>query len=159
MRFRNRFVRTKHYLRSTAAGRLVDRGFAYQRDGGALANALRLPANTANTSVMVNRNQLLALWEGGPPHELDLDTLDTIGPSNLGGALKGAVRAYSAHYTYDPAANTKVNFGFDPYFPRIDLGHALRGRAAASGGAGCGSWPRRRCRGCACGSTRPAPTV
>lgn len=127
VRFRNRFVRTKHYLKSTAAGRLVDRGFAYQRDGGTLANALRLPANTANTSVMVNRNQLLALWEGGPPHELDLDTLDTIGPSNLGGALKGAVRAYSAHYTYDPAANTKINFGFDPYFPRIDLRHVLRG--------------------------------
>lgn len=127
VRFRNRFVRTKHYLKSTAAGQLVDRGFAYQRDGGTLANALRLPANTANTSVMVNRNQLLALWEGGPPHELDLDTLDTIGPSNLGGALKGAVRAYSAHYTYDPATNTKINFGFDPYFPRIDLRHALRG--------------------------------
>ncbi len=32
VRFRNRFVRTKHYLRSTAAGRLVDRGFAYQRE-------------------------------------------------------------------------------------------------------------------------------
>lgn len=127
VRFRNRFVRTKHYLRSTAAGRLVDRGFAYQRDGGAFANALRLPANTANTSVMVNRNELLALWEGGPPHELDLDSLDTIGLSNLGGALKGPVRAYSAHYTYDPARGTKVNFGFDPYFPRVDLRRLLAG--------------------------------
>lgn len=127
VRFRNRFVRTRHYLRSTAAGRLVDRGFAYQRPGGPPANALRLPANTANTSVMVNRNQLLALWEGGPPHELDLDTLDTIGRCNLRGALRGPVRAYSAHYRYNPMTNTKVNFGFDPYVPRIDPGHALRG--------------------------------
>lgn len=123
VRFRNRFVRTKHYLKSTAAGRLVDRGFAYQRRGGVLGNALRLPANTANTSVMVNPGQLLALWEGGPPHELDLDTLDTRGLCDLGGVLKGPVRAYSAHYTYDPIAGTKVNFGFDPYFPRI----AIRG--------------------------------
>lgn len=121
VRFRNRFVRTRHYVRSTAAGRLVGRGLAYQRRGGVLGNALRPPANTANTSVMVNREQLLALWEGGRPHELDLDTLDTVGLCSLGGALKGPIGAYSAHYTYDPVADTRVNFGFDPYFPRIDL--------------------------------------
>lgn len=127
VRFRNRFVQTKHYLRATAAGRLVDRGTAHQRPGGVLGNALRPPANTANTSVMVNPGQLLALWEGGRPHALDLDTLDTIGRCSLDGALQGPLGAYSAHYTYDPAAGTKVNFGFDPYFPRLDLAWALRG--------------------------------
>lgn len=121
VRFRNRFVRTRHYQRATKAGRLVDRGLNQQRRGGVLGNALRLPANTANTGVMVNPGQLLALWEGGRPHALDPDSLETLGPCNLGGALKGPSRAYSAHYTYDPVANTKVNFGFDPYFPRIDL--------------------------------------
>jgi all-trans-8'-apo-beta-carotenal 15,15'-oxygenase len=130
VRFRNRFVRTKHYLRSTEAGRLVDRGFSSQRPGGPLANALRLPANTANTSVLINRDRLLALWEGGRPHELDLDTLETFGMCSLGGALKGPIGAYSAHYTYDPVANTTVNFGFDPYFPRLDARWALRGGQA-----------------------------
>ncbi|MEZ0363226.1 carotenoid oxygenase family protein [Mycobacterium sp. pUA109] len=127
VRFRNRFVRTRHYRRVTAAGRLVDRGFAYQRPGGVVGNALRLPANTANTSVMVAPDQLLALWEGGRPHALDLDTLDTRGLCSLGGVLRGPVGAYSAHYTYDPVAGTKVNFGFDPYFPRLDPARALRG--------------------------------
>jgi all-trans-8'-apo-beta-carotenal 15,15'-oxygenase len=127
VRFRNKFVRTRHYVRSTEAGRVVDRGFSSQRPGGSLASAFRLPANTANTSVMVNPDRLLALWEGGRPHELDLDTLDTIGLTSLCGALKGPVGAYSAHYSHDPVADTKINFGFDPYFPRIDLPWALRG--------------------------------
>ncbi|MDH6247715.1 carotenoid oxygenase family protein [Mycobacterium sp. OTB74] len=127
VRFRNRFVRTRHYERSLETGRPAGRGLAYQRPGGLLANAFRLPVNTANTNVMVNADQLLALWEGGRPHELDLDTLDTIGLCNLGGALKGPVAAYSAHYTYDPVADTKVNFGFDPYFPRLDSHGILRG--------------------------------
>jgi all-trans-8'-apo-beta-carotenal 15,15'-oxygenase len=138
VRFRNKFVRTRHYVRSTEAGRIVDRGFSSQRPGGPLASAFRLPANTANTSVMVNPDRLLALWEGGRPHELDLDTLDTFGLTSLGGALKGPVGAYSAHYTYDPAARTKINFGFDPYFPRLDLPWALRGAR--------GSERRRRIR-------------
>lgn len=131
VRFRNRFVRTKHYLRSTEAGKPVARGFSSQRPGGILANAMRLPANTANTSVMVNNECLLALWEGGRPHELDLDTLDTVGLSDLGGVLKGPVGAYSAHYTVDPVAGTKLNFGFDPYFPRLDLRWALNAVTAS----------------------------
>lgn len=80
---------------------------------------------------MINPDRLLALWEGGRPHELDPDTLDTIGLSSLGGALKGPVGAYAAHYTYDPNTDTKVNFGFDPYYPRLDLPWALRGTRGA----------------------------
>jgi all-trans-8'-apo-beta-carotenal 15,15'-oxygenase len=131
VRFRNRFVRTRHYLRSTEAGKLVGRGFSSQHSGGVLASAFRLPSNTANTSVMVNPDRLLALWEGGRPHELDLDTLETVGLTSLGGALKGPVGAYSAHYTYDPVADTRVNFGFDPYYPRLDLPWVLRGSRGA----------------------------
>ncbi len=127
IRFRNRFVRTKHYQRSLAAGLPTGRGMAYQRPGGVRANAFRLPTNTANTNVMINADRLLALWEGGRPHELDLDTLETIGMCDLGGALKGPVAAYSAHYTYDPVSGTKVNFGFDPYFPRLDMRGVLHG--------------------------------
>ncbi|MDN4518970.1 carotenoid oxygenase family protein [Mycolicibacterium austroafricanum] len=131
VRFRNRFVRTRHFVQSTRAGRPIGRGFSAQRPGGIRANALRLPVNTANTSVMMNNDRLLALWEGGRPHELDPDSLDTYGMSDLGGALRGPVGAYSAHYTLDPETGAKVNFGFDPYFPRIDLRWALRGVSGA----------------------------
>jgi all-trans-8'-apo-beta-carotenal 15,15'-oxygenase len=116
-------VRTRHYVRSTAAGRMVGRGLAAQRPNGLRGNILRLPDNTANTNVMIGNDRLLALWEGGNPHAMDLDTLNTIGLCSLEGALKGPVGAYSAHYKVDPATGSTVNFGFDPYFPRIDLRH------------------------------------
>ncbi|MFA5709423.1 carotenoid oxygenase family protein [Mycolicibacterium sp.] len=118
--FRNRFVRTDHYRTTTAAGAMVQRGVTQQRPGGPLANIGRLPANTANTSVMLEPDSLLALHEGGRPHRMDLDTLDTLGMCSLGGALQGPAGAFSAHYTHDPVHNTSVNFGFDPYYPRID---------------------------------------
>lgn len=123
VRFKNRFVRTQHYLRTTAAGQMVQRGFSYQRPGGIRANAFRLPANTANTNVLVGNDQLLALWEAGRPHAMDLDTLNTIGLCSLDRVLKGPIGAYSAHHTYDAVKDSRVNFGFEPYFPRIDLRH------------------------------------
>ncbi len=118
--FRNRFVRTKHYLETTKAGAMVKRGFVFQRPGGLWSNIGRQPANTANTSVMLEADSLLALHEGGRPHRLDLDTLNTIGACSLGGALQGPTGAYSAHYTYDPIKQSYVNFGIDPIYPRID---------------------------------------
>ncbi|MBO2455770.1 carotenoid oxygenase family protein [Actinomadura barringtoniae] len=121
VRFRNRFVRTKQYVRGERAGRMTTRGLGQQRPGGVAANALRGPANTANTSVLVHNQRLLALWEAGRPYVLDLDSLETLGQTNLGGTLKGLLGAYSAHYVQDPHTGSVVNFGFDPYLPRLDL--------------------------------------
>src|SRR5256885_14164367 len=67
VRFRNRFVRTKQYLKSEKAGRMATRGLGTQRPGGLPANALRGPANVANTSVLVQGERLFAPWEGGRP--------------------------------------------------------------------------------------------
>lgn len=121
VRFRNRFVRTRQYVRGERAGRMTTRGVGRQRPGGIAGNALRGPANTANTNVLVHNDRLLALWEAGRPHELDIDTLETVGTTDLGGVLKGVLGAYSAHYCHDPATGSVVNFGFDPYLPRLDL--------------------------------------
>lgn len=49
VRFRNRYVRTRTFERSSRDGK-PSRGFGTQRLGGALANALRFPENMANTS-------------------------------------------------------------------------------------------------------------
>jgi all-trans-8'-apo-beta-carotenal 15,15'-oxygenase len=86
-----------------------------------LANAFRPAANTANTNVMLATDSLLALHEGGRPHRLDPDTLNTIGMCSLSGVLRGPLGAYSAHYSHDPATGSKVNFGLDPCYPRLDL--------------------------------------
>ena len=126
--YRNRYVATENYRDETRAGRIVHRGFGKMRPGGVLANAFRQPANVSNTSVVMEGDRLLSLWEGGPPFGLDPATLDTRGIETFGGALK----AFSAHPKIDPATGELFNFGIDygakttltPY--RIDKGIATR---------------------------------
>ncbi len=118
--FRNRFVRTAGYLAEQAAGKILYRGFGTQRPGGCLANAFDLKCkNAANTSVLYWGGKLLALWEGGEPHQLDPRTLDTIGLDNLNGALSPG-EAFSAHPRIEPhserdgGAPCLVNFSVKP---------------------------------------------
>jgi all-trans-8'-apo-beta-carotenal 15,15'-oxygenase len=138
VRFRNRYVRTTTYENTTRAGRLINRGVAHQRFGGVRANFARLPANTANTSVLIEDSTLLALNEIGSPYCIDPDTLATIGRTCLDGTLRGPAGAYSAHPTRDPARGVTVNFGLDPFYPRVD--------AAWVRGADTGEARRRRFR-------------
>lgn len=83
--------------------------------------------NVANTHVVYWGGKLLALWEGGLPHELDPRTLETLGPTTLGGTLpdKGP---FAAHFKIaeGPEGRRLVNFG------------------AAVAGNDCARAPRRR---------------
>lgn len=107
--FRNRYVATPSYLAETRAQRILTRGFGKMRPGGVLANAFRLPANVANTSLVLEDDRILALWEGGPPTALDAATLDTRGLEDFG----GKARAFSAHPKRDPDTGDLWNFGLD----------------------------------------------
>ena len=126
--YRNRYVATDNYRDETRAGHIVNRGFGKQRPGGMLGNAFRQPANVSNTSVVMQGERLLSLWEGGPPFALDPATLDTRGVETFGGAVK----AFSAHPKVDPDTGELFNFGIDygarttltPY--RIDKGIVTR---------------------------------
>jgi all-trans-8'-apo-beta-carotenal 15,15'-oxygenase len=105
-RFRNRYVRTAAYLEEQKAGRILYRGvFGTQKPGGWLANAfdLRLK-NIANTNVLFWGGKLLALWEAAAPHQLDPNTLDTLGLESLNGLLE-ANSPFSAHPRIDPACD------------------------------------------------------
>lgn len=113
--YRNRYVRTRAYHHTNETG-APPRGFCTQRAGGPLANALRFPCNTSNTSVLVHDDALYSLWEGGRPHHLDPDTLETFGTESFGGALK-RLGAFSAHLKVDPTTGEVFNFGLD-FFPR-----------------------------------------
>ncbi|MGX7722796.1 carotenoid oxygenase family protein [Rhodococcus sp. 5G237] len=131
--YRNRYVRTKSFARTNETRRPA-KGFSTQRIGGSLANALRFPENLANTSVLLHDDVLYALWEGGRPHRLDAETLQTYGPESFGGALK-RLGAFSAHPKTDPATGEVFNFGLD-FFPRpmircyrLDRGRRLHGLA------------------------------
>ncbi len=110
VRYRNRYVRTTHYLKERTADKPLTRGYGQQRPGGPLANAFRTPANVANINVTYHSGNLLALWEGGRPWQLDPDTLDTIGEYDFDGELKAGY-SYSAHPTWDPATGELFNFG------------------------------------------------
>jgi all-trans-8'-apo-beta-carotenal 15,15'-oxygenase len=126
--YRNRYVGTANYVDETRAGRLLNRGFGKMRPLGPLGNALREPANVSNTSVVMQGDRLLSLWEGGPPIALDPTTLATRGIEDFGGVLK----AFSAHPKIDPDTGELFNFGIDygrkttltPY--RIDRGILTR---------------------------------
>ena len=79
------------------------------RPYGVLGNAFRQPANISNTSVVMQGERLLSLWEGGPPTALDPATLDTHGIEDFRGVLK----AFSAHPKIDPDTGELFNFGID----------------------------------------------
>jgi all-trans-8'-apo-beta-carotenal 15,15'-oxygenase len=107
--FRNRYVATDNYRDETQAQRILYRGFGKMRPGGVLANAFRLPGNVSNTSVLMDGDRLLTLWEGGPPYALDPGTLATHGLEDFGGKVK----AFSAHPKRDPDTGEVFNFGVD----------------------------------------------
>ena len=107
--YRNRYVATANYRDESKTGRIVHRGFGKMRPYGVLGNAFRQPANVSNTSVVMQGERLLSLWEGGPPTALDPATLDTHGIEDFRGVLK----AFSAHPKIDPDTGELFNFGID----------------------------------------------
>lgn len=105
--YRNRYVRTQHYR-----GRSGTRHMGTDAAGGFLANIGRLPTNLANTNVVEHAGHLYALWEGGPPYELDPATLETKGVRRFGGELRW-IGSYSAHPCFCPSSGDMFNFGVE----------------------------------------------
>ena len=124
VRYRNRYVRTREFLEEEAAGRMRYRAFGTNLPGGLLRNFGRVRfKNAANTSVRLHGGHLLALWEGGLPHTLDPETLETLERFDYGGALTAAAgrswieRAitpelpFAAHPRLDPVTGELFSFG------------------------------------------------
>lgn len=122
VRYTNRFVQTEGFVAEEAAGRLLYRGLGTNLPGGPRANLLRLTVkNVANTNVILCADRLLALWEGGLPHSLIPETLDTLGADDFGGHLVNrfswldrrlsAVLPFSAHPCLDEDTGELHNFG------------------------------------------------
>ncbi|MBW4469694.1 MAG: carotenoid oxygenase family protein [Stenomitos rutilans HA7619-LM2] len=103
-----RYVQTDGYQAETRANKFLYSGYAMLPPGYWWERFNKGLKNVANTSVIALPNKLLALWEGGLPHALTLDTLDTLGLDDLGG-LDGAT--YSAHPKRDPKTGDIFNFG------------------------------------------------
>ena len=76
---RMRFVRTSAFCEEEEECQVLYRGtFGTNKEGGWSNNILDVNTkNTANTAVVAWGGKLLALWEAGLPHLLDMDDLST----------------------------------------------------------------------------------
>ncbi|NEQ25972.1 MAG: hypothetical protein F6K28_44355, partial [Microcoleus sp. SIO2G3] len=107
-----RYVQTSGYLAESEAGELLYGNYGMTAPGGFWNQWRRSIKNTANTSVIALDDRLLALWEGGNPHALDLHSLKTIGVDNLNGLESSW--GYSAHPKQDVKTGEWFNFGVSP---------------------------------------------
>ena len=119
--YRNRWVRTQRFQLERAAGEALFGGLADMAASD--PRILGVSPNAANTHVVWHAGRLLALWEGGPPHELDPRSLETIGPFDFGGRLQGPM---TAHPKLDPESGEMVFFGYSalPPFLRLHVASA-----------------------------------
>ena len=151
-RVKGKFVRTAWFEAEEAADEIKFRNtFGSQPDGAgkgplgqaeaALGNLLNLELkNVANTNAQYWGGRLLSLWEAGMPHEMDPDSLDTLGPSTLGG-FSSIGRKLEEPDRYDgvgqpvdtqsgDAVNSLLGFGGMAFsaHPHYDLGSRTKPR-------------------------------
>jgi carotenoid cleavage dioxygenase-like enzyme len=104
-----RYVQTAGYLEEERADKLIYGNYGMTATGAWWQRFGKTSKNVANTSVIALPDKLLALWEGGLPHSLDLETLETFGIQNLEG-LENRL-PYSAHPKRDPQTGEIFNIG------------------------------------------------
>jgi carotenoid cleavage dioxygenase-like enzyme len=133
--YRNRYVKTAGLRAEMKAGHALYGGLL----GGAGED---LPPdappikNAANTNIIGYANRVLALWEAGLPHELQPETLETVGLFDFGGKMNGPV---TAHPKFDARNGDLLFFGYQvmpPYLTwyRADRdGRLLESRVIDSG--------------------------
>ncbi|MBK1986446.1 carotenoid oxygenase family protein [Sphaerospermopsis aphanizomenoides BCCUSP55] len=107
-----RYVQTTGYQKEEAAGKFLYGNYGMTAPGVIWNQWIKPVKNAANTSVLALPHKLLALWEGGKPYALDLQTLETWGEDNLGTLDHDF--SYSAHYKQDPFTGEIFNFSVTP---------------------------------------------
>jgi all-trans-8'-apo-beta-carotenal 15,15'-oxygenase len=104
-----KYVQTEGYQAESKVDRWLYCNYGMQPSGNIWERFTRPIKNAANTSVLALPDRLLALWEGGMPHALDLDSLETIGTDNL--EFNSVPLVYSAHPKVDSVSGHIYNFG------------------------------------------------
>ena len=107
-----RYVQTAEYQAETQKGKYIFGGYGTNPPGNLWDKLTKPVKNAANTSVLALPDRLLALWEGGHPYCLNLQTLETLGLENLEGLENH--QSYSAHPKIDSITGDIYNFGVTP---------------------------------------------
>ncbi|MGK7914272.1 MAG: carotenoid oxygenase family protein [Prochloraceae cyanobacterium] len=104
--YRNRYVKTEGFKLEKEANKAIWSGILEPPQ-------MDLPygpsKNTANTALVWHSGKLLALWEGGSPYELELLSLETLGPYNFNGQLDCS---FTAHPKIDPETGELIFFSY-----------------------------------------------
>jgi carotenoid cleavage dioxygenase-like enzyme len=105
-----RYVQTEGYQAEERAGRYLFPNYGMTTPGPLWERLFgKNVKNCANTSILPLPDRLLALWEGGAPHQLDRQSLHTLGLDTLGSLTP--TTPYSAHPKRDPQTGEIYNFG------------------------------------------------
>ncbi|NJL47921.1 MAG: hypothetical protein HC929_11085 [Leptolyngbyaceae cyanobacterium SM2_5_2] len=104
-----RYVQSAGYGAEEKADQYLYRGYGSFAPGSPWQRWRSQVKNAANTSVLALPDRLLALWEGGLPHRLDRETLETVGLDSLDGLQPND--NFSAHPKRHPVTGEIFNFG------------------------------------------------
>jgi carotenoid cleavage dioxygenase-like enzyme len=114
--YHNRYVRTRGWNIEHEAGKAVWSGLL---EPPQMDNPHGLWKNTANTAPVWHNGKLLALWEGGAPHHINIPDLATVGEYTYNDKL---VSAFTAHPKVDPVTGEMMFFGYGFEPPYLQYG-------------------------------------
>lgn len=111
--FRGRFVETERLQNLKEAGRQL---YGYYRNPFTDDKSIQDPAHpnrrtVANTAPVAHAGRLFALKEDGLPHQIDPNTLETIGPWDFNGGWKS--QTFTAHPKLDPVTGDMIAYGYE----------------------------------------------
>lgn len=113
--YRNRFVDTAKKRAEDAARRRIHASFGTPPPGNALARIRNFkPANTASVNVVNHAGRLLALTDGGRPHQIDPETLETLGGGELSLGILRSGDTFTAHPKLHPETGDLIGYGMRP---------------------------------------------
>jgi carotenoid cleavage dioxygenase-like enzyme len=106
--YRSRWVHTERYKLQKQAKRQLFGRYRNRHTNDPAAGETHM--GTANTTAMFHAGHLYALKEDDFPYEIDPDTLDTIGRTDLNGQITST--SFTAHPKVDPITNELLAFSY-----------------------------------------------
>ena len=111
--YKGRWVKTQRWKNDHAARRQL---YGYYRnpytDDPSVRDTKRPNARTvSNTSPLIHGGKLFTLKEDGLPHQINPNTLETIGPYDFNGRWKS--QTFTAHPKIDPVSGEMISYGYE----------------------------------------------